>query len=726
MKLLITTIYLTFASLLCQAQSTYTIDYPAQSLYLLHDDLEVLEDTSNQLTYPEVKYKHFIPFKKFGSKTHPDYSYWGRITLKSLSKYDQKFVFYLGSANLGDVYIQTGTQLLHEKTGRLVPLSQKKINQGRNAPFPLLLYKKADNKSTTIYFRLKNLDDRPPLIDPKLYTVKAWYGKFKARNLILGGFNALLWTLLLYLASLFFLTKHQVYLYASLYLFFTSINNLATSGILPEFLLGEYPKLNEATWLLAWLSLGICYMALCRTFVPTHFYLKTWDWILKWFMRVLMVSLITTGIGVLFTFRIGLFQQINLVTGFLMVIFMPFFAVAVFLKKIKGTLLFNIGVIQTSVLIAISYSRSIINATSIADSRLDLIGVAIQGILFAVALAQRLSLVEERKNLAQTSQVTLIAQQNETLETKVKERTRELEEKNEEIRVYHSSIVLQNEWLHSQQEEVKLQQASLSQKNKDLLQQNRLIAQSIEVAQTIQSAILPNDQLLEQILGEYFMIYRPKDVVSGDFYWLQQTDGKVFLAIVDCTGHGVPGAFMSMIGNALLSQIIQVQEVHSPAEILNRLHKEITTTLRQEETNNIYGMEMTLLVWETDRKIPAEFVFCGAKSHLMYVLPHTTQTQVVKGDRQGIGGYQPPNVFFSDQPLQFPPGTMIYLGSDGFKDQNDPQRKRIGYDALEKVLAQIANLPAKTQQLQLEQVLDNHQQNALQRDDIMLLGFRVA
>ena len=725
MKLSMTVICLIFFSFTCLAQRVYTIANHTQPLHQLHSFLEVLEDTTNQLTYSEVQKKPFIPFNKFSSKTHARYSYWGRITLKSLLEKDQKFVYYLGSANIADAYIQTGTQLIQEKTGRLVPLSQKKVKQGRNAPVPVLLYKKRDNQTTTIYFRFKNLDDRPPLIDPKLYTIKAWYAKFKTRNLILGGFNALLWTLLLYQASLFFLIRHRVYLYASLYLFFTSINNLSTSGILPEFLLGEYPRVNEATWLLAWISLGIFYMALCRAFARTHLYLKTWDFILKGFTRLLLVSLLVAIVGVLVTFRIGLFQQINLITGLCMIIFMPFFAVAVFLKKIKGTLLFNIGVIQTSVLIAISYSHSILNNTSIADSRLDLIGVAIQGILFTIALAQRLKLAEEEKNTAQANQVALIAQQKDTLEAKVKERTKELEEKNEEIQVYQQEVILQNEWLQSRQEEIKRQQKALSQKNAYLLEQNNLISHSIEIAQTIQSAILPNPQFLAQTLGAYFMIYRPKDVVSGDFYWLQQADGKVFLAIVDCTGHGVPGAFMSMIGNALLSQIIQVQEARSPAEILNRLHKEITTTLRQKETNNIYGMEMMLLVWDTGTPLPREFVFCGAKSHLMYVLPLTTQTQRVKGDRRGIGGYQPQNVFFSDQPLILPEGTMLYLGSDGFKDQSDSQRKKIGQEKLEEALSKIAHLSIDTQKQQLEQLLDTHQQNALQRDDIMLLGFRV-
>ncbi|OJJ20879.1 hypothetical protein BKI52_09880 [marine bacterium AO1-C] len=713
-------------SFFCHAQRTYTVNNSSQAIQLLHNYLEILEDTTNQLTYPEVQHKPFVLFNKFGAKTKARYSYWGRITLQSQLNQDQKFVFYLGSANVGDVYIKTGSQLIKEKTGRLIPFSQKKIKQGRNAPVPVLLYKKANKQPTTIYFRFKNLDDRPPLIDPKLYTVKAWYTKFKTRNLLLGGFNALLWTLLLYQISLFFLTKYRVYLYASLYLFFTSINNLSTSGILPEFLLGEYPRINEATWLLAWTSLGIFHMALCRSFARTYLYLKTWDFILKWFMRLLVASLIVASIGIALTFRIGLFQQVNFVTGLFMIVFLPFFAVAVMLKKIKGTLLFNIGVIQTSVLIAISYSRSILNTTSISDSRLDLIGVAIQGILFTIALAQRLKLVEEEKDATQASQATLIAQQNETLETKVKERTKELEEKNEEIQIYHYGIVMQNEWLQSQQEEIKRQQESLNQKNKYLLEQNRLISQSIEVAQTIQSAILPDTQFLEQVLGEYFMIYRPKDVVSGDFYWLQQADSKVFLAIVDCTGHGVPGAFMSMIGNTLLSQIIQVQEVHSPAEILNRLHKEITTTLQQEETHNIYGMEMVLLVWEPDTTLPKEFVFCGAKSHLMYVLPDTTELRVIKGDRRGIGGYQPQNVFFSDQPLEFPNQTMIYLGSDGFKDQNDPQRKKIGQEKLEEVLSKTAHLPVKDQKQHLEHLLNTHQQSALQRDDIMLLGFRIS
>ena len=576
-----------------------------------------------------------------------------------------------------------------------------------------------------IYFRFKNLDGRPPLIDPKLYTNAAWYKRFKMRNLGIGGLNALLWTLLLYQFSLFLLTKYKVYLYSSLYLFFNSINNLSISGILPEYLLTEYPKANEITWLIAWISLGIFYMAFCRTFARTNIHLKTWDKILKTFSRLLICSLVSVIISLFFTFRLDIFLQINFIIGIGLITFMPFFAIAVLRKKIKGTLLFSIGVLQISVFIFISYFHTLQNPTSVVSNILDLITIAIEGILFTVALALRLKVLEEEKNEAQQNQIEFITHQKETLEKKVKERTQELEEKNEEIQTYHQEMLVQNEWLENQQEEIKNQQEALNQKNKVLLQQNTLISQSIQSAQTIQSAILPNKQLLQQLLGEHFMIYRPKDVVSGDFYWLQQVDEQIFLAIVDCTGHGVPGAFMSMIGNTLLNKIILVQEVHSPAEIFNRLHNEIALQLQQEEVHHIYGMEMTLLSWQPSQTETQEFVFCGAKSPLMYVLPDGEELQTLSGDRRSIGGYQPENVFFSDQILTLPKGSMIYLGSDGFQDQHNPKRKKIVKRNLQGFIQQQAQLPINVQKQQLESFLDNHQQEASQRDDIMLLGFRV-
>ena len=139
----------------------------------------------------------------------------------------------------------------------------------------------------------------------------------------------------------------------------------------------------------------------------------------------------------------------------------------------------------------------------------------------------------------------------------------------------------------------------------------------IRAAKTIQDAILPFDVLMQKMLREYFVIYRPKDVVSGDFYWLGQVKNKRIVSVIDCTGHGIPGAFMSMIGFTMLNDIISVNQVTDPAKILEELRRNIRYTLRQDETGGRNGMDIGLITIEDISDDQVEGMFCGCQTPVM-------------------------------------------------------------------------------------------------------------
>ncbi|MCK4747882.1 MAG: HAMP domain-containing protein, partial [Bacteroidales bacterium] len=181
------------------------------------------------------------------------------------------------------------------------------------------------------------------------------------------------------------------------------------------------------------------------------------------------------------------------------------------------------------------------------------------------------------------------------LEQKVRERTAEIEKQKEEISAQRDSLEEQRNMLSDAN-------ASLQQAYSEIEEKNRHIEDSIRYAKRIQNAILPPSQYVRRLFTDCFILYMPKDIVSGDFYWVSHTDNKAYIAAVDCTGHGVPGAFMSIVGHDRLNYAVNVEEARHPADILNSLNKGVTDTLRQTRTEISVkdGMDIALLCIDFD------------------------------------------------------------------------------------------------------------------------------
>lgn len=222
----------------------------------------------------------------------------------------------------------------------------------------------------------------------------------------------------------------------------------------------------------------------------------------------------------------------------------------------------------------------------------------------------------------------------------------ELEEKDFEQKISHSALVIlilllgaiSIIFVEKQRNNKKLQQTNMAlQLANDAMNKAQLkIHSSINYAKRIQNAVLPNLELFSQALSDYFVLFLPKDGVSGDFYWiadLKKECNKVILAAVDCTGHGVPGAFMSMVGNNLLQYIVKETGIHQADLILDKLHIEVRQTLKQNKTNINDGMDIALLVIDYERKI---LEFAGAKNSLVYI-QHNKLFRI-KGSNLTIGG----------------------------------------------------------------------------------------
>ncbi len=266
-------------------------------------------------------------------------------------------------------------------------------------------------------------------------------------------------------------------------------------------------------------------------------------------------------------------------------------------------------------------------------------------------------------------------------------------------------------------------ETQVAERTKELQEKNKNMTDSLRYAETIQKAILPTETDLKEHLPEVFTVYEPLDIVSGDFYWFKNLGDIVYVAVADCTGHGVPGAFMSMIGSSLLSDMVQQNRTLKPCETLELLNTKIRTSLSQQDNRNTDGMDIcfckinlkTHQVW-----------FSGAKRPL-YITKKDGVFKEIKGDRKSIGGRkrEKDEKVFTTTEIQLESGDMIYLTSDGYADQPNSKGKKIGSLQLQETLKNIASLPAQKQKQELTDMLLVHQGDTKQRDDIAIMGIRV-
>lgn len=283
-----------------------------------------------------------------------------------------------------------------------------------------------------------------------------------------------------------------------------------------------------------------------------------------------------------------------------------------------------------------------------------------------------------------------------------------------------------NRALAQKNEELAQKNEEIERQRKELALQNERIQSSIKAAKTIQQAVLPSNAIFSVLFKEYFVIFWPRDVVSGDFYWVYAKGTKKIVASVDCTGHGVPGAFMSLIGNMLLDKLIKLQNMTDPDAILDKLHKEVRLALHQEESENRDGMDVALATIEDKDRETVVVTFAGARRPLYYIEKGTTEVKIVKGTRRSIGGVQNEDLRFERNVIEVPKGSYIYLGSDGFADQqNAEERKKFGEKRFVELLSSIATQPLEKQKEILEQTLRDYMQGTQQRDDISLVAVRV-
>ncbi|MEN8121468.1 MAG: SpoIIE family protein phosphatase [Bacteroidota bacterium] len=295
------------------------------------------------------------------------------------------------------------------------------------------------------------------------------------------------------------------------------------------------------------------------------------------------------------------------------------------------------------------------------------------------------------------------------LEKVIEKRTGELQQQKQEIEEVYEELRVQNEKITSQ---------------RDMLSsQNTHISDSIIYAQRIQTAVLTKEAYIDEILPENFILFKPRDIVSGDFYWIRQIGQKIIIAIADCTGHGVPGAIMSMLGISYLNEIVRKSEITQANQVLNEMRKRIKRALHQtgKKGEAVDGMDMVLCAIDLKTKI---MQYSGAFNPLLII--RNNEIIEIKADRMPVGIYHNEKPSFTNHEIPLMDNDVFYMFSDGYADQlGGEKRLKFMYANFKRKLLEIHNKPMNVQKGILEDTIENWKLGIEQTDDIIVMGIRI-
>lgn len=708
--------YYSFTMIICLVLPNYLWAQNHTSPIVLTSGIEILpqeqvayiEDPTGEMSFEQIQQKYqqgkyqLLPEAaiNFGMSQS---TFWLIWQSHQMSEEKYAFKLYYPLLDYVDFYYEDEKkQWKCLKGGDKLPFHERKIND-KAFLFELNL-KKGETK--TFFVKIKNAGitrselsfvNLKKYLEKRIYEDMFW-GILYGMYILLIAYNLLQYRVL----------KEKSYLFYIGFIFFNGIVTSTVAGHFYQFITFRFPLLNEKLIAIS----ALCSVIFINKF--TNSFLNTKQH-LRWYRRIINPIIITAYLLLVF-YLLSNQYGISVMFGNLLMLFSSLIIIWVSIRAVQRNVpSAEYFLIANLFVLGAGFIGTAINAGIIPNipqmKYVSPVALAIQGTLFSLALADKFRKI--KNELLQTQQ-----EANQMLESKVKQRTQEIENLN-------SELLTQNEELHQSQEEILAQREFISRKNAELEAQNTKINSSIEAAKLIQKAILPYVQKEKDLLGNYFVIYMPKDIVSGDFYWINKINQKTFIAVIDCTGHGVAGAFMTLIATNLLDKIVKVWQIHEPNQILETLHQEIRIVLQQDENKNHNGMDASIVVLEpTPEGSTAQITFAGAKNDL-YLNTHDHIIQTIAGTRKGIGGLQNEEIQFQNHHFIVPKNTWIYLTTDGFIDQNNVKRKKIGKPNFIQWLQECDGNESNEQKNILSTKLQAHMKNTQQRDDICLVGFQI-
>lgn len=263
--------------------------------------------------------------------------------------------------------------------------------------------------------------------------------------------------------------------------------------------------------------------------------------------------------------------------------------------------------------------------------------------------------------------------------------------------------------------ELKEQEILLKEKNQE-------ITASIRYAKKIQTSLLPQEGIFASTFDESFIIFKPKDIVSGDFYWIYKNNNVIYVAVADCTGHGVPGAFMSLLGISFLNQIITEFGLITPSEILDNLRKLIIQIFAQHSNEMKDGMDITIIAINL---VTLECQYSNANNSLFLIRKHSKQIEELLPNKMPVAIYDK-MIPFTNNTIELEKGDILYLRTDGFEDQfGGPKNKKYYSKHLKELLLQNCEKPFHEQKKLITASFENWKGKQAQIDDVTLMGIKI-
>ena len=322
--------------------------------------------------------------------------------------------------------------------------------------------------------------------------------------------------------------------------------------------------------------------------------------------------------------------------------------------------------------------------------------------------------LSERAEVAGNNEITTLSKKFNVMIEQLEDLYNDLDKK---VKERTAQVVAQKEEIEAQRDEI--------EKHRDqLAEQQKHIMDSITYAKRLQYAILPTDENIRELFSEFFIVFHPKDIVSGDIYWFNQLNGKRYFSAVDCTGHGVPGALVSMVGHNWLDYALKDLKLERPVDILGALNTGVTSTFKEKDEDGAVkdGMDIALCCVDYDNM---KLQFAGAYNPAIIV--RNGELIQLKGDKCPIGAFSRRAVAgYTHQEIDIQKGDMVYVFSDGYADQfgGDDGRKFLMAN-FKKLLVEVHALPVEQQKDKLEQTFFDWMKYENQLDDILVVGVRI-
>lgn len=719
---------------------TYRLSY-------LNNYLQILKDSSKTFRLPDVVSNKTFANYSSNSKLDKNNVYWAKFKIRNNSDNQHNILLQIGDkrhSDIAELYLldESGNIVDKQKSGHFVPKSQKNIQEELGSKFLLNL---KPSETYTVLLRIQNISGFSPGFNVRMIPQSLFYKNLLNRNLIQGLLQGILWIMFLYNLLIFVYSRDKVYLWYSLYIVGIALNFLTERGLFIEYIIPEHPQINPYIFISATGLASVGYFQFLRLFLNTKEKMPRWD---KAHIVVIIVNVFVTL--VLFAEILAFFNlplAIN-VSNYLNLLGLVYGLVFIFYLMRKGDILARFFIIGT-VLLALGTLTSLVYLIFKIPLNFDPkyfmnAGTIAEILAFSLGLGYRIRLIEKSKQKVQEKLIKQLEKNdqlkekvNHELEQKVLERTAEIEQQKEEILAQSENLQVANRILTQQKREIEQKNEEIVAQTKNLEKVFQETTDSINYARRIQNTILPSTNILANYFEDYFILFKPKETVSGDFYWFKYlTRGdKQFFAFVaaDATGHGVPGALVSMLGNSLLNETVVKNEVQKASDVLEALRKEIKTAFHQSADQIITrdGIDMAFCVLDLNT---LELQYSGANRPLL-IFNHSNTNEnsfiEIKPDKNPIGIYHKEKAF-TNHSIQLEKGNKIYLFSDGYPDQiGGPEGRKFYMRRFKELLSELYKLPMSQQLEILEDKYDewvndiSTARTYRQVDDILVMGLTI-